>query len=320
MKKIILSFLFLLIPLLGFNQEKLNLPGDNFNLYGTLKVFQESKTLEEFEKNINDPKNHINNLDLNVDYKTDYIKIIDTKDGNTHIITLRDVMGPGENQDIATIIVERQSDKVDIQIIGNELMYGENYVIEPNISENKTEETPNPGYVGSVTNINYYSYNDIYNWEIINYIYAPYYNPWISPYYWGFYPLYWHSWSPYPWYRYHRYHYNHSHYNYYRHVRSVRYPQYHTYYRHVRSTSENYKTRLERGEYKKSYSSGNKVYSKSSQGYNPENRQTTKRQTDTYQQPTNADYRQSQRTNTQRSTTPTPTQRSSPQSTPNKRR
>ncbi|WP_157611333.1 hypothetical protein [Sediminibacterium salmoneum] len=36
--------------------KSLGFPGDNFNLYAALKVFQESKTLEAFERAINDPE------------------------------------------------------------------------------------------------------------------------------------------------------------------------------------------------------------------------------------------------------------------------
>ena len=57
-----------------FTQPKqLGLPGDNLNLYAALKLFQESKTLEDFEKAINDPEQKINNLDLDGDDQIDYI-------------------------------------------------------------------------------------------------------------------------------------------------------------------------------------------------------------------------------------------------------
>ena len=55
--------LFLMLVLLIMNsfsiqaqnneEEKLNLPGDNLNLYAVLNLFQESETLELFEKNLN---------------------------------------------------------------------------------------------------------------------------------------------------------------------------------------------------------------------------------------------------------------------------
>jgi len=74
-------------------QEKqddyLGLPGDNLNLYAVMKMFQESKTLEEFERNLNDEKSNINNLDLNGDGLIDYIRVIDNVDGDVHNIVLQ---------------------------------------------------------------------------------------------------------------------------------------------------------------------------------------------------------------------------------------
>ena len=67
--------------------KSLGLPGDNFNLYAALKVFQESKTLEAFERSINDPEKKINNLDLNGDDQIDYIRVEDKVKDNVHSIT-----------------------------------------------------------------------------------------------------------------------------------------------------------------------------------------------------------------------------------------
>jgi hypothetical protein len=55
-------------PLLG-------LPGDNLDLYAVLDLFQKSKTIEDFEKTLNDSKTGINNMDLNLDTKIDFIKV-----------------------------------------------------------------------------------------------------------------------------------------------------------------------------------------------------------------------------------------------------
>lgn len=65
-------------------QERLDLPGDNLNLYAVLKVFQASETLEAFEKSLNDASNNINNPDLNGDNETDYIEVVDNVDGNSY--------------------------------------------------------------------------------------------------------------------------------------------------------------------------------------------------------------------------------------------
>jgi hypothetical protein len=63
--------------------EALGLPGDNLNLYAVLDVFQKSKTLEDFEKAINDEEGKINNLDLNNDNTIDYIQVVSEKKGDS---------------------------------------------------------------------------------------------------------------------------------------------------------------------------------------------------------------------------------------------
>jgi hypothetical protein len=65
-------------------EEKLNLPGDNLNLYAVMKMFQESETLEIFEKKLNEEDNRINNLDLNGDDQIDYIRVLDEVDGDVN--------------------------------------------------------------------------------------------------------------------------------------------------------------------------------------------------------------------------------------------
>ena len=97
---------FILIPLIAFclfgfkasaqeEPEQLNLPGDNLNLYAVMKLFQESPTLEEFEKKLNDPDNKVNNLDLDGDNNIDYIKVVDNVEGDIHNITLKGQRWPG---------------------------------------------------------------------------------------------------------------------------------------------------------------------------------------------------------------------------------
>ena len=90
--------------------ERLDLPGDNLNLYAVLKIFQESETLEIFEKKLNEEYSKINNLDLNRDGKIDYIKVIDNVDGDVHNIVLQDIMSVSENQDLAVIVVQKKND------------------------------------------------------------------------------------------------------------------------------------------------------------------------------------------------------------------
>ena len=59
--------------------NKLGLAGDNLDLYAVLTLFQKSKTIEAFEKTLNDEQTKINNLDLNLDKKVDFIKVTTKK-------------------------------------------------------------------------------------------------------------------------------------------------------------------------------------------------------------------------------------------------
>ena len=185
--------------------ERLNLPGDNLNLYAVIKLFQECKTLEEFEGKLNDSEQMINNLDLNNDGKVDYIMVMDYSEGNLHNIVLRVAMNAHEDQDVAVIIVEKQSDgSVIVQIIGDETLYGKDYIIEPNYAE-----TPNPGYkgntnysssLGSITT--YYEVQNYCGWHLRTLLYLM-----VLPWYWGFTH---HNgiWTPFFWHFYYGYHYH----------------------------------------------------------------------------------------------------------------
>jgi len=229
MKKtvLILVFSFFFIPLFA-QQPELGLPGDNFNLYGVLNIFQNSPTLEDFERSVNNPDSKVNNLDLNGDGQIDYIHVIDNVNGPVHDIVLRDDVNANETQDVAVIEVEKDANNVvHIQIVGDEALYGKDYIVEPQ------QNTANPGYVGNVqVNRTYYPPS---SWAIVGFMYAPAYVVWHSPYYWGYYPHYWHPWYPVSYNVYYGYH--RPYYNYYRRTYTYSSPAAHAYYAPHRVTS-----------------------------------------------------------------------------------
>jgi hypothetical protein len=113
-----------------------------------MKLFQESETLEVFEKSLNDENSRINNLDLNGDNLVDYLMVMDYVDGNVHTIVLRTALGKNETQDVAVFTVQQFSDEFStVQLVGDEALYGKNYIIEPIYADES--ETPNPGYIGT---------------------------------------------------------------------------------------------------------------------------------------------------------------------------
>ncbi len=241
-----------------YPEEYLGLPGDNLNLYAVMKLFQESETLEGFEKDLNAQDTRINNLDLNNDGYVDYLTVTDYVNGNEHTIVLRAVLDRNEYQDVAVFTVEKlANNEVQIQLIGDEALYGKNYIIEPYYGE-----TPNPGYKGTstATRRNVTVVNNYYNvsgWPVVSYIYNPHYVVWRSSWYWGYYPVYWRPWRPFYWHYYYGYHYHWypTYYRYYRVWHQPRYVHYTTYYvTNIRVYSTNVSRRITEGNYRSTYS------------------------------------------------------------------
>ncbi len=241
--------------------EYLGLPGDNLNLYAVMKLFQESPTLETFERDLNDQNFRINNLDLNGDNMIDYITVRDYTDKNVHTIVLQDAINNRETQDVAVFTVQSfNNGQVQIQLIGDEALYGRNYIIEPITDEQYAGQTPNPGYAGNpgyngtvVTT----TYSSIAAWPIIRFIYSPGYVVWHSSWHWGYYPSYWRPWRPFYWDYYYGYHYNmyHDYYSHYRHWNSPRYTHWNDYYYSQRRSSSPYVSKsIKSGHYKATYS------------------------------------------------------------------
>lgn len=200
MKIRFISVLVIAMSLFGLNAfsqtdndtGELGLPGDNLDLYAVLDLFQKSKTIEDFEKSLNDEKNKINNLDLNDDKKVDFIKVETKKDGDDFTFILRDPISKTETQDVAVILVSKDKDKkVSLQIVGDKDLYGKDYVVEPT-PKGSGGITANPAYTGSnpvTVNVPAPTTTVVVEQApIIQYVYSPAYVPYYPPYYYGFYP------------------------------------------------------------------------------------------------------------------------------------
>ena len=165
---------------------------DNLDLRAVASIFGDSRDLADFERRLNDPKIQISNLDLNEDNQVDYLRVIETVEGNAHLIVIQSVLGRDTFQDVATVEVERdRNNRVQIQVVGDVYMYGPNYIYEP-----------------------VYAYTPVIYTSFWVGSYSPYYSSW----YWGYYPSYYYAWSPCPIFRYRNHigisiNFNH-HYNY----------------------------------------------------------------------------------------------------------
>ena len=240
-----------------YPREYLGLPGDNLNLYAVMDLFRNSETLEGFERSLNNPNSRINNLDLNGDNLVDYITVTDYVSRKVHTIVLRTALGRNEYQDVAVFTVQKMGKrKVMIQLIGDEALYGPNYIIEPLIANRPRQNFySTPVYDDNVTVINNY-YWDVYEWPMVVYIYNPHYQGWHSAWHWGYYPDWWSPWSPYYWDFYYGYHScrNNYYYTNYHHWDHPRYNGYHDYYyQSVRQESPQVHQRLAEGRYRDTY-------------------------------------------------------------------
>jgi len=125
----IIALLFFVTPLFG--QESDNL-GEDFDLEALPGVLEKVSDFEELEKAINEEGNDVNNLDLDGDEEVDYVLIQMENEGDTYIAYLRVAMSETEYQDVATIEMEKQSSTAaTFQIVGDEALYGKDYILEP---------------------------------------------------------------------------------------------------------------------------------------------------------------------------------------------
>jgi hypothetical protein len=177
----------------GQENDSPEFTGEDFSLEGALSIFKKSKSLEEFEKLINEENNDVNNLDLNDDGETDYITVEDIKENDTHVIVLSTYLSKTEKQDIATIGIEKTGNTAaTLQIEGDEELYAANTFAEPfdtTESVDKSKGGPAiPEIIFSRVIVN------VWLWPCVQFIYAPRYTVWASPHRWGYYPRWWKPW------------------------------------------------------------------------------------------------------------------------------
>ncbi len=201
---------------------------DNLDLDAVASIFGDSENLEDFERRLNDPENRISNLDLNQDGYIDYLRVLENSSDRNSLVVVQAVLDEDIYQDVATIEIERLSNNNHrIQIVGDSYIYGSNYIIEP-------------VYVRTPL--------------IFSFFWGPRYITYHSPYYWGYYPTYFHYYRPYSPFKYHRHIYGHIN-------------SYNTYHRstsrNIHFSGDNY-NRIRRSDYASRYP--NRTFESRNQG------------------------------------------------------
>jgi hypothetical protein len=147
---------------------------DGFDLRSLTSMVKEVRSGQELERKLNE-KGGINNIDLDGNGKTDYIFVRefgDVKDKIGYSMTVEPVKG--EIQEIATAEVEKNGDRAEIQVVGNDQIYGQEAIYN---DWTQIEREKLPEQSGSKSAPMYHSY--FYPRPL-----------WISPFFFGFYPPY----------------------------------------------------------------------------------------------------------------------------------
>ncbi len=174
--------------------DSLGLPGDNLDLAGVLDLFKQSTSPEDFEKKLNDPASEVNNLDLNEDSEVDYIRVVDNTEGDAHALVLQVPVSETEAQDVAVIELEKTGEATaDVQVVGDEELYGENYIVEAAAEETGKSTGQWQEFRPGVVVVN------VWLWPSVRFIYAPAYVVWVSPWKWRHYPVWYKPWRPVAW-------------------------------------------------------------------------------------------------------------------------
>jgi hypothetical protein len=144
--------------------------GDNLDLQALGELVKNSTSAQDIEEKLNNTGS-INNLDLNNDGNVDYIKVTEYGDGNQKGFSFTVDLPNNETQEIATIEVQRGGGGAQMNIHGNQQLYG------------------NHGHYQS-----HYSLGDL---MIMHYLFTPH-RPYYSPYHYGYYPSHYQSYRSRP--------------------------------------------------------------------------------------------------------------------------
>ncbi len=109
------------------NVQTLVPASDGLDLKAVGALLKKAEDGEQFEKLLNSPEERVNNLDLNGDGQVDYIKVTEYGEGDVKGFSLTTEAAGGEEQELATIEVEKAGEQANVEIQGNEQIYGRNH-------------------------------------------------------------------------------------------------------------------------------------------------------------------------------------------------
>jgi uncharacterized membrane protein YgcG len=137
---------------------------DGLDLRAVGALVKKASTAEDLERLLNDKSEGVNNLDLDEDGNVDYVEVTEYGDDTSKGFSLSVEPIKGEEQEIATIQIEKKNDQdASVQVHGNQNIYGPNHY--------------------------YHSYYPLSTFLLWSYLLRP--HPfYVSPWYYGYYPSY----------------------------------------------------------------------------------------------------------------------------------
>ena len=142
----------------------------HLDLQAVAAAFAQAATVQEFEQLLNNSSYMLSNLDLNGDGYIDYLRVLETIEGHTHVFLIQAVLAANIYQDVATLVAEVSGKSAAyVQVIGSTYIYGPQYIIQP---------------VYVVTP------------PIFTHLCVVNYKAWRSPWYWNHYPTCYHHPTP----------------------------------------------------------------------------------------------------------------------------
>lgn len=192
-----------------FAADSTGLPGDNFSLQGALELFKRNIEMEKFEEELNTDSTHVNNLDLDGNGETDYVRVETQRDGDAVIVVMKATVNATESQDVAVIEIEKTGEgSATLQIIGDDDLYPPNTIIEPFAEEDEAMPTKGPR-APEVMGV--HAVVNVWFWRPIPWCFSPRFYVYSSPWYWGHYPPWWRPWHVHPWHAWYGWGWHHHH-------------------------------------------------------------------------------------------------------------
>lgn len=144
--------------------------GESLDLQALGELVKSSQNAQSIEQSLN-KSGSINNLDLNGDGQVDYIKVTEYGDGNAKGFSFTVDLPNNETQEIATVELKKGTNDAQMNINGNQQLYG--------------------------ANNHYHSSYSLSDLMIMHYLFS-YHRPYYSPYHYGYYPSYYQRYAPVP--------------------------------------------------------------------------------------------------------------------------